>query len=103
MIITHNTIKAGDRVIVLGASGGVGTASRLTGDQLHNQKVAAVGFFNSINRSNVGMIQRRQHPRFALEPLYTFGIVAKHFRQKLDGNTAAQLRIGGLIHVTHSA
>jgi hypothetical protein len=35
------------------------------------------------------MIQRRQHPRFALEPLYTFGIVANHFRQKLDGNTAA--------------
>src|SRR5256884_3216902 len=27
MIITHNTIKAGDRVVVLGASGGVRTAS----------------------------------------------------------------------------
>src|SRR4029077_14236698 len=26
MLITHNTVKAGDRVIVLGASGGVGTA-----------------------------------------------------------------------------
>jgi NADPH:quinone reductase-like Zn-dependent oxidoreductase len=79
MIITHNTIKAGDRVIVLGASGGVGTASRLTGDQLHNQKVAAVGFFNSINRSNVGMIQRRQHPRFTLKTRNTFRIVAEGF------------------------
>ena len=25
MLITHNTVKKGDRVIVLGASGGVGT------------------------------------------------------------------------------
>ena len=25
MIVTHNTIKKGDKVIILGASGGVGT------------------------------------------------------------------------------
>ena len=48
------------------------------------------------------MIQRCQYPRFTLESCNTLGIVAERFRKKLDCDTAAQLGIGGLIHITHS-
>ena len=34
MLITHKTVKKGDRVIVLGASGGVGTGCVLLGKML---------------------------------------------------------------------
>ncbi len=43
MIIGKNAIKAGDKVLVLGASGGVGTASVLIAKQLGAYVVAAVG------------------------------------------------------------
>src|SRR5882762_7581340 len=43
MLITHKTVKAGDRVIVLGASGGVGTACILIAKQLGAQVIACAG------------------------------------------------------------
>lgn len=43
MIVGKNAVKAGDKVLVLGASGGVGTASVLLAKQLGAYVVAAVG------------------------------------------------------------
>ena len=43
MLITHNTVKAGDRVLILGASGGVGTASLLLAKQLGAEVIACAG------------------------------------------------------------
>jgi NADPH:quinone reductase-like Zn-dependent oxidoreductase len=40
MMITHNTVKAGDRVLVLGASGGVGTGCVLLGKMLGAEVIA---------------------------------------------------------------
>jgi alcohol dehydrogenase len=40
MLITHNTVKEGDRVIVLGASGGVGTGCVLLAKMLGAQVIA---------------------------------------------------------------
>jgi hypothetical protein len=48
------------------------------------------------------MIQRRQHARFTLKSRNAFAVVTEGFGQKLDGDTAAQLRIGGLIDISHS-
>jgi NADPH:quinone reductase-like Zn-dependent oxidoreductase len=43
MLITHQTVKAGDRVLILGASGGVGTASLLLAKQLGAEVIACAG------------------------------------------------------------
>lgn len=43
MLITHGTVKAGDRVLILGASGGVGTASLLLAKQLGAEVIACAG------------------------------------------------------------
>ena len=40
MLITHNTVKKGDRVLVLGASGGVGTACVILGKLLGAEVIA---------------------------------------------------------------
>jgi NADPH:quinone reductase-like Zn-dependent oxidoreductase len=50
MIITHNTIKAGDRVVVLGASGGVGTASVMLARMLGAEVVACASSEDKLKR-----------------------------------------------------
>ncbi len=43
MLITHRTIKAGDKVLILGASGGVGTASIILAKLLGAEVIACAG------------------------------------------------------------
>ncbi|WP_223838656.1 zinc-binding dehydrogenase [Saccharopolyspora pogona] len=43
MIVTKETVKAGDKVLILGASGGVGTASVILCKKLGAHGIAAVG------------------------------------------------------------
>jgi alcohol dehydrogenase len=43
MLITHNTVKAEDRVLILGASGGVGTASVILSKIIGAEVIACVG------------------------------------------------------------
>ena len=43
MLVTHNTVKAGDRVLVLGASGGVGTGCVLLARMLGAEVIACAG------------------------------------------------------------
>ncbi|WP_413733495.1 zinc-binding dehydrogenase [Sodalis sp. RH21] len=43
MLITHNTVKAGDRVLILGASGGVGTACVILAKHLGAEVIACAG------------------------------------------------------------
>ena len=43
MLITHKTVKPGDKVLILGASGGVGTASVILAKLLGAEVIAAAG------------------------------------------------------------
>jgi NADPH:quinone reductase-like Zn-dependent oxidoreductase len=43
MIVTHNTVKAGDSVLILGASGGVGTGAIVLCKKLGAEVIACVG------------------------------------------------------------
>ena len=59
--------------------------------------------FEAVDRGDVGMIQRRQHFRFALKTGEPFGIVRERFRQNFDGYVAPELGVVRLIHFAHSA
>ena len=50
MIITHNTIKAGDKVLVLGASGGVGTGCVMLAKHLGAEVIACAGTDDKMDR-----------------------------------------------------
>src|ERR1700761_649809 len=50
MLVTHNTIKPGDRVVILGASGGVGTGCVVLAKMLGAEVVAAAGSADKAER-----------------------------------------------------
>jgi NADPH:quinone reductase-like Zn-dependent oxidoreductase len=50
MIVTHNTIQAGDKVLVLGASGGVGTGCVLLARMLGGEVIACAGSADKVRR-----------------------------------------------------
>jgi alcohol dehydrogenase len=50
MLVTHNTVKAGDRVVILGASGGVGTGCVVLAKMLGAEVIAAAGSSDKAER-----------------------------------------------------
>src|SRR6266705_220415 len=50
MLITHDTVKAGERVLVLGASGGVGTGGVILAKLLGGEVIAAAGSAEKMRR-----------------------------------------------------
>jgi alcohol dehydrogenase len=50
MLVTHNTIKKGDRVLILGASGGVGTGCVILAKKLGAEVIACAGSDEKLER-----------------------------------------------------
>ena len=50
---------------------------RLAFDQLEHQRPHAVRVFQSVDRADVRMIERREHARLALEPRQPIGIAGE--------------------------
>src|SRR5262249_31632020 len=75
---------------------------RFSTNEFHHEELPVARFFQSMYGGDSRMIQRRQHAGFTLESRNTLGIVTECFREEFDGDTAAQLGIGGLIYVAHA-
>ena len=71
--------------------------------ELHDEIEGAVGFFQSVNRGDVGMIQRREELRFSPEPIDAQLIVCERFGQDLDGDVALELPIARGVNLAHAA
>ena len=68
-------------------------------DELHRQRA----LFEPVNRGDVGMVQRGQELRLALEAGEAIGIRGKQFRQDLQRDVPVQPRIARAIHLAHAA
>ena len=72
-------------------------------DKLQNQCLLALGLFQSVDVSDVGMVERRQNFGFALEPCEAIRIIRERLRQYLQGHVPVELGISGSIHLPHAA
>jgi hypothetical protein len=76
-------------------------SARCALDHLHGQEVRGVGLLEAVDGGDVGVVERRQHPRFALEGRQPFGVGGDVLRQHLDRNVAPELGVARAIHHTH--
>ena len=72
-------------------------------DQLHHDGRHPATLFQSVDGSDVRMVERGQHFRFALEARQPVGVSGERRRQDLDRHLAFEARIGRPIHLSHPA
>ncbi len=75
----------------------------LPAHQLHGQEVDAVRLLDRVDVDDVGVIERRQRPSLAPEPLEAFLTAREVGRQHLQRHLAAELRVLGEIDLAHAA
>ena len=68
---------------------------RLSFDQLEGEVTAAAGFLEAVDRGDVRMVQRGQHPRLALESLQAIGVLGNIVGEGLERHGAAQAGVVG--------
>ena len=83
---------------VLQALGEIGAV-----DQFHGQGVAVVLGFETVDRRDARMVQRRQHLRLAAKARQALGMVGQALRQHLERDLAAEPAVGGPEDLTHGA
>ena len=57
----------------------------------------------AVDRADVGVVQRREHPGLALEASEAIRVARERAGQDLDGDITTQLRVPCLVDVTHPA
>src|SRR5437667_4924930 len=67
-----------------------------------NKKVDPFLMADVIQCADVGMVQRRDYPRLAVEALLRIGVEGKMRRQNLECDGTTEFRIPRLIHLTHA-
>jgi len=72
-------------------------------DQFHHQRANAAGVFEAVDRRDVGMIERRQYLRLALEAHDVLRVGGQGGRQHFQCDLPAQLGVGRPIHLAHTA
>jgi hypothetical protein len=68
-------------------------------DEFHHESVR----LDPVNRSDVRMIERREHLRFTFEPRDTVGVSRKTFGQNLQRDIAVEVRVFRAIDLAHSS
>ena len=61
------------------------------------------GFFKSVDRGDVRVVQRRKDFGFALEALDALRVARKDLRKYLDGYVAIEFGVAGAIDFPHAA
>ena len=72
-------------------------------DQFENKRTSVVGFFEAVDRRDVGMVQRSQNLCFTLKPCQPLRVGRERFGENLERHLALELGIDGLIHLSHAA
>jgi uncharacterized protein len=72
-------------------------------DQLHHERMSSPGIFESVDRGDVGMIERREHLRLALESRHAFGVARECFGQDFQRHIAPELGIARAVDLAHPA
>jgi len=62
----------------------------LTLDELHHERRSTVGLLEAVERSDIGVVERCQELRLALEAGQVIGIVRNGIREDLEGDLALQ-------------
>ena len=75
----------------------------LTLDELHGEKADAVGILDRVKHDDIGMAQRGDHPRLALEARQPIGVRRNVGRQHLERNLAAESRVLRAVDLSHAA
>ena len=78
-------------------------AECLTLDQFHDQGMDLIGFLDSVDGGDVGVIQSGQDLGLAVKTRDAIPIPGKGLRQDLDGHLTVEFGIGGAIDLTHAA
>ncbi len=77
-----------DRLVDRDRAAGDAIGQRLAVDQLHDQEARALLGLEAVQGGDVGVVERGQHPRLALEPGQPLGVLRHRLRQHLDRNLA---------------
>ena len=76
---------------------------RVAFDEFEDKEPGAFVFFESVDRGDVRMVQRRQQLRFTFKPGQTLFVLGELFGESLDGDFAPELGVLGTPHLTHAA
>jgi hypothetical protein len=76
---------------------------RLAIDELHRDVERAVVLVETVDRGDIGVAQRREQLRFALQARESVGVAGEPGRQRFDRDVAAELRVGRAVHFAHAA
>ena len=72
-------------------------------DQLHHQEAAVALVLEAVERRDVGMVERRQHARLALEARQHVGPRAELGREQLDRDLAPEPAVARAVDLAHAA
>ena len=76
---------------------------RLALDELENERLDVARFLETVDRRNVGMVQRREDLGLPLEPRQPLGILRHRLWQHLDRHLAVQLPVLRPVHLPHAS